>query len=397
MSAIVTNAKNRIAYNIVRSLGSKGIDVYTADFLPRSMSFASRYSKDYFIYPSPFKEQDEFINCLIKNIHLVKADVLIPVLEETFLIAKYKDELLKHVKMVIPDYKQILAAHNKDEWEPVAQKLNIPVPKTFLASFLQQNRLVVDELRFPVLIKPRQGGGGWAIKQIDSAKELIKLLDQKTHLDLSWSRFLIQEFIEGESHCVAMLFRSGKLRAKVVYKQLRDFPVKFGQATMRISIRSELAEEYFERLLEALEWHGVCQADFIIGKKTGIPYLIDVNPRFWGSLAQAMASGVDFPHMLYRIAVDGDVDSITNFKTGVMSRWVGGDLRAFPPLLIGKKNKLQFTKDFFSFSSWKVYKDDFNIKDPLPFFYWTAYALQKAFNKRSSKPLSDDALDGIWK
>ena len=107
MSVIVTNAKNRIAYNIVKSLGQKGIDVYTSDFVPLSMAFASRYSKSYFLYPSPFKYQKEFIESLIKNIKRLKPDVLMPVFEETFLISKFKTELTKHVKMVIPDYDQI--------------------------------------------------------------------------------------------------------------------------------------------------------------------------------------------------------------------------------------------------------------------------------------------------
>ena len=67
MSAIVTNARNRVAYNVVRSLGQKGVPVYTADFVPHSMSFASRYSKGHFIYPSPFREPDGFLSCLLEG------------------------------------------------------------------------------------------------------------------------------------------------------------------------------------------------------------------------------------------------------------------------------------------------------------------------------------------
>ena len=103
MSVIVTNAKSRIAYNIVKSLGKRGIDVHTSDFVPLSMSFASRYSKSNFLYPSPFKYQKGFIESLIKNITRLKTDVLIPVFEETFLISKYKTELMKHVKLVIAE------------------------------------------------------------------------------------------------------------------------------------------------------------------------------------------------------------------------------------------------------------------------------------------------------
>ena len=133
MSVIVTNAKNRIAYAIVKSLGEKGVEVYTADFVPLSMSFASRFSKGHFLYPSPFREQEAFIESIIKNIGRLGADVLIPVFEETFLVSKYKETVSRHVRMAIPDYEQILVAHNKDRWLPIAQRLNIPVPRTVSA------------------------------------------------------------------------------------------------------------------------------------------------------------------------------------------------------------------------------------------------------------------------
>ena len=36
-------------------------------------------------------------------------------------------------------------------------------------------------------------------------------------------------------------------------------------------------------------------------------YLIEVNPRFWGGLNQAIESGWDYPWLLFQMAVDGDV------------------------------------------------------------------------------------------
>ena len=118
--AIVTNAKNRIAYNITRSLGRKGIPVYTADFLPWAMSHASIYSRGHFLYPSPFSRQEEFIDCLVKKAKAFPGCVLIPAFEETFLISKHKERFRGLARMVVPDYDQILTAHNKDRWEVIS-------------------------------------------------------------------------------------------------------------------------------------------------------------------------------------------------------------------------------------------------------------------------------------
>ena len=390
---VVTNAKNRIAYNIVRSLGEKGIPVHTADFVSRSMSFSSTYSKGYFIYPSPFRDPTGFINCLIEKAKSIKNGVLIPVFEETFLVAKYKEELSRFWRFVIPDYEQVLTAHNKDRWEPIARKLGISVPHTISVEDVRKGSTTPEELRFPLLIKPKQGGGAWAITQINSATELDGLLAKDSYFERPWDRFFLQEKVQGPTHCVAMLFREGELRAKIGYKQLRDYPVTGGQATLRESVHNIDAENSLQTLLEELRWHGVCQADFIIEKETHTPYLIDLNPRFWGSLVQAIASGVDFPYLLYKIATEGDVDAVTTFKAGIVTRWIGGDLRTFLPSLSGAENKLRFISQFFMPKAKSTIYDDLNWNDPLPFCVWFFDAVSKMIKYRSLEPVAHDSLE----
>lgn len=396
MSVIITNARNRIAYNAVRSLGQRGIDVYTADSVPRSMSFSSRYSKAHFIYPSPFTDQEGFVQRLIDEIRRLRADVLIPVFEETFLVAKHAHRFSGCVSMALPSYEDILVAHNKDRWAQIARRLEIPVPGSYPIEELQTGAIKTSDLRYPVLIKPKQGGGAWGIQEIESSEALRIVLNGDSCGGIPWSRFFVQEKISGETHCVAMLLNQGKMRAKVAYRQLRDYPVTGGQATLRVSMRSHRAEAYLQQLLENLSWHGVCQADFVVDKNTQVPYLIDLNPRLWGSLAQAIASGVDFPHLIYRLAREGDVDPVTEFKTGVVTRWIGGELGAFFPHLKRSPAKLTFLRTFFFPPTRAALYDDFSMIDPLPFLAWLIDAFLKAVKSRSFKAVSHDSLEGIW-
>ena len=141
-----------------------------------------------------------------------------------------------------------------------------------------------------MLIKPKQGGGAWAIIQVDSPAVLERVISQDTNNGIGWERFFCQEKIDGDSHCVAMLFCQGQIRAKVAYRQLRDYPITGGQATLGLASVVRQAEHYLQKILENLGWHGVCQADFMVDDST-IPYLIDMNPRFWGSLVQASLAG----------------------------------------------------------------------------------------------------------
>jgi hypothetical protein len=68
------------------------------------------------------------------------------------------------------------------------------------------------------------------------------------------------------------------------------------------------AETAAERLLAELGWHGMAELDFRVGRD-GRAYLIEVNPRFFGGLSQAIASNVDYPHLLYRIACGEKVEA----------------------------------------------------------------------------------------
>jgi predicted ATP-grasp superfamily ATP-dependent carboligase len=393
MGVIVTNARNRIAYNVVRSLGQRGIAVCAADSVPRAMSFASRYADGRFLYPSPFRQPEEFIDCLIAEVQKRKVDVLIPVFEETFLAAKYKTRLAQHVGLVVPDYSQILIAHNKDRWEAVADRLGIAVPVSRSIAVLRDSP--VKQLRFPALIKPKQGGGAWGIAEVMSPDHLQALLSQPTWNEKSWDRFFVQEKVVGHTHCVAMLFNQGRLRAKVAYRQLRDYPTTGGQATLRVSERHERAETDLERLLVELNWHGVCQADFIVDR-SGVPHLIDLNPRLWGSLAQAIASRVDFPYLIYRLAREGDVEPITSFETGVVTRWLGGELAGLPSRVRASHSKLAVLRDFWFPPKKAALLDDFSWSDPLPFAAWGLDALSRAMKFRSLNAVSHDSLEGVW-
>jgi predicted ATP-grasp superfamily ATP-dependent carboligase len=369
--------------------------VHAADFVPRSMSFVSRYTKTRFIYPSPFRDADAFLHCIVEQIVRLKASVLIPAYEETFLFAKHKDRLSPLVKFVLPEYWQILIAHNKNDWETRARRLGIPVPATYSPEELRRPG-ATRSLDYPVLIKPKQGGGAWGIKEIPSAEILDELLAGSTWADKPWDRFFVQEKITGHTQCVGVLFNKGQLRAKVAYRQLRDYPSTGGQATLRITNRHERAEAYFQQLLEELGWHGVCQADFIVDATSGDPYLIDINPRLWGSLAQAIASGVDFPYLLYRLAIDGDIAPVTTFKTGITTRWLGGEIAALPSRLRMATSKQQILRDFLFPDLPTALFDDFSLLDPLPFLAWSLDALSRAVKFGSVDPVSHDSLEGIW-
>jgi carbamoylphosphate synthase large subunit len=54
-------------------------------------------------------------------------------------------------------------------------------------------------------------------------------------------------------------------------------------------------------LLKALKWHGVAMVEFRL-RPDGTPVFLEVNGRFWTSLALAVHAGADFPVLLAKLA-----------------------------------------------------------------------------------------------
>jgi predicted ATP-grasp superfamily ATP-dependent carboligase len=79
-------------------------------------------------------------------------------------------------------------------------------------------------------------------------------------------------------------------------------------------------------LLDRLDWQGPAMVEFKMDEATGVPVLMEINGRFWGSLQLAIDAGVDFPALLVEAALGGDPEPVTEYRHGVRTRWLLGDL-----------------------------------------------------------------------
>jgi len=95
---------------------------------------------------------------------------------------------------------------------------------------------------------------------------------------------------------------------------------------------------------------------------------MEVNPRFWGSLNQAIQSGVDFPYLVYKLANNEKFNSVKKYKEGLKTRYYMNDLR----VLFSKYSK-KYEKSIYDWFLRKNIVDDvLSFDDPIPglmFFY----------------------------
>jgi predicted ATP-grasp superfamily ATP-dependent carboligase len=360
-NVLVTDGRSRASLAIVRSLGRKGIKVTSGEAFVCS-SFYSKYADKKLVYPAPDKQPDLFLEKIMETIKKDTYDVIIPVRDDANLIlSKHKKELSHFTKVPIADYDTLMKGRDKAQTLKIAIDNDIPCPQTCFIEDDSELNEIMNELKFPVVIKPNRSSGSRGIEYVQSPKELAQAYCEVQN---KYGEAMIQEFIpQGGAYGVSMLFNHGEPRAIFTHKRLREYPNSGGPSTLRESVRFPEIEEYATTLLETLNWHGVAMVEFRVDPRDGKPKLMEINPRFWGSLQLATYSGVDFPYLLYKMAIDGDVEPVFEYKTGVKVRWLLlGDILWF--LGIQNSNKLKALPEFLKFRGMGY--DVLPFRDPIP-------------------------------
>ena len=78
-------------------------------------------------------------------------------------------------------------------------------------------------------------------------------------------------------------------------------PVSGGASTAACTYYDETLKEYGLRILSALQWHGVAMVEFKRQQSPDRLVLMEINPKFWGSVELALEAGVDFASDLVRV------------------------------------------------------------------------------------------------
>lgn len=364
MRALVTDGHFRKTLAVVRSLGRKGVEVTVGERTFLNTSFFSRFCSRRLLYPSLRKHPDQFIEFLLREIRKNRYDCLFPMEEETLLlIAKHRSEISKHTYLLVPDVEKLAFVRDKGNLIRFAEAHGIPAPKTYpsLHSPLIPHQEGGRSEEY--VIKPRISSGSFGIAYVKEREDLFPAY-QKVH-----ERYplpLIQEYIPdgGGTYGLSALFdESSNVKAAFVHKKLRMYPVQGGPSTLREGVEHPQIMEIGLSLLKALNWVGIAMVEFKVDPRDGIPKLMEVNPRFWGSLQLAIFSGVDFPYLILRMAKGEKFDPILRYPVGRRSRWLlFGDILHF----FNNPERLRLRPPFFRFFEPNTCDDMISRDDPLP-------------------------------
>jgi D-alanine-D-alanine ligase len=145
---------------------------------------------------------------------------------------------------------------------------------------------VMDELRFPLFIKPNNGGSSIGMSKVKAPEELQEALDKAFAED---KQVLVEEFVSGREFSMGIYTAAGKTTVLpateiVSSKEFFDFEAKYTAGlTEEITPgrmndeEAERASRIVARVYEKLNCKGAVRVDYFLEKETGKFYFIEIN------------------------------------------------------------------------------------------------------------------------
>ena len=328
--ALVTDGDQRAALAVVRSLGASAFTVLVAAPRRRSLAGASRFASRQIVAPSALDDPAGFVDAIAGIVQQEAVDVLLPITDASLLAILGAPERFRTTKLPFASLDQFRRISDKAALLDTARAIGIAVPEQRVLASPAAVGPELASLRFPVVIKPARSVadlGATRLKLgVSHAADHAELLRRIAEYPAGGFPLLLQQRIVGPGIGVFLLVWDGRVIAAFGHRRIRETPPSGGVSAYREAVApsDELVAQSL-RLLREFDWRGVAMVEFKVDASTGVPYLMEINGRFWGSLQLAIDAGVDFPMLLTRVALDGDLTPSSGGRAGIRSRWEWGD------------------------------------------------------------------------
>jgi predicted ATP-grasp superfamily ATP-dependent carboligase len=298
---------------IARSLGPHGIPVYGLSSEPNFPGNFSRYCQ-FRLSPDSLQEPEKLRDFLLDFARtLGTKPIIFPTRDHDiqFLVA-HREALASSFIIPLADREVIDRATNKHTCLAIAAKagIRVPVSHTVGDSFTLSE--IVSDLVFPVIVKPLYARdwrkpGVWEsvghqkaaiIQTADALQEFYAAIEATAPM------VSVQEYIPGPDSNL-LVFGSycrpgGEVRAFFTGRKLLQDPPLKGTGLIVEGMPIPEIVPASRQLLQALDFSGISEIEFKRHERTGMPYLIEINPRHWDQHYLGTACGVNLSWEIYR-------------------------------------------------------------------------------------------------
>jgi carbamoyl-phosphate synthase large subunit len=183
----------------------------------------------------------------------------------------------------------------------------------------------------PAIVKPRTGSGSRGIHRVESIDELNRLERDGT--------LLVQELLPGAEYSLDVLATSaGRVIAVVPRERLK---VDSGIAVTSRTRHDDDLQRIGREVAELIGLTGVANVQ-VKGDAHGEPALLEVNPRFPGTMALTVASGPDMPWLCVAEALGQEMpNEMLPFEEIAMVRFLQERFLSFAEIAVLQNGEVE--------------------------------------------------------
>jgi protein-tyrosine-phosphatase/predicted ATP-grasp superfamily ATP-dependent carboligase len=273
--------------------------------------------------------EEEGVSELVDLFRAENYDLIVPATEIsllTILAPEIPGEMYQ--RAVLPPRENVQTALDKQAVWNLARRIGVQTPLSEIVTCSS-----LPPKTFPVVLKPifsKKSTSGGIVQdfRVTIARDLKMWRTALASIDPGVP-IQQQEYIAGKGFGVEMLFELGEPRWVFLHERVHELPLTGGGSSYRVSIepRADLVRSATS-LLSALQWHGAAMVEFKV-TADGEAYLMEINPRLWGSLALAIDCGVNFPVGLLCLSTGRPLPSQPEYRTAYFTRNIYRDIEWF--------------------------------------------------------------------
>lgn len=304
----------------LRGLRARGFEPWLAvTSSRRSYGSRSRAAAGIFDVPDPRVDRDDYVQAIAGMAARLGARAVLPGTELALRSLTGSDDVMPAGTVVgVPDPETVRVATDKRELARLARTAGLEVPETV---FVPPGASVDGiPLRFPVIVKtvnPDPARTAARVAPVRVAGDRAAL--ERAMAQSPGEGWLVQRWIDGELQAVSGVAWRGRLCCAVHQRSERIYPRPCGISAFATTVsRQPGLEQRVSRLLENVGWSGVFQVQFLADGP--VRYLVDLNPRVYGSMGLAVAAGANLPAIWADLLTGVPLSGPITYRPGVHYR-----------------------------------------------------------------------------
>lgn len=303
---LVTAAGGDIGIGAIQSLQKASHETIAVDMDPHG---AGLYIADQGI-PVPPATDEAWPKAMAQIVEEYNVDVVIPLIDQELQeLDRLQSALSKDTPVIVPRKELVEKTIDKKEMYEYFSEHGLRIPDTSTADS-PGGLFELQDQDFPKIVKPRYGQGGRGVQVIHDPEDLRQYIDEN---ETDASNLLIQDYIGGPEYTSNVAVSKDNGLLSIVTKEV---PERDGYTALGITRDNPTVREACRKAFEELEPAGPINVQHMTDDE-GVPYLIEINPRFSGSSCLTVEAGVNEFDMLVRDALGEKVEPIDEYETGL--------------------------------------------------------------------------------